>query len=68
MNEFSARWDEGKGRAKDNLLGRWDSSVLSAPPPPNLEEWRLWRREEALAGDKESAFGQVFEVRQDTCT
>lgn len=38
MKESNARWDEGKGRVKDALLGRYQSNVLSGlPSPPPLK-------------------------------
>lgn len=71
MKESNARWDEGKGRVKDALLGRYQSNVLSglpSPPPPQTpEEWRLWGGSRLLA-DEEFAFGHVVGVWQDTCS
>lgn len=34
MKEFSASWDEGKGRVKERQPPN--------PPTPTPEEWRLW--------------------------
>lgn len=68
MKEFTARWDEGKVPAKDSLLGRYESNSLRSPYP-NLRRMETGGgREQALAGDEEFALGQVFEVRQDTCS
>ena len=62
MQEPSARWDEGKGKAKDTLLGREEQCSLTAVSPHTLPT-----QKNGDSGEGAGFWQEMRNVLLDTC-